>query len=212
MTPENVRGMQCQISDALRDRACRIRNGNDLATVRKVLGEVRESAAEWLRQTGDPDAPGEARETFRLSALDASLPAAARAKMLAAEDIASGRVVGSRGAPGFLVRGIAERRRARELEQDEAKAQRQDGWIKTADRLPTAADHYLGDPLGREAPVRHVPCLAVTFLRPRETELLLWDLRCQCWNDRNGRPFTGNPGDVICWMPLPAPPEVSDGR
>ena len=133
MTPEDVRGLQCQISDALRDRASRIRNGNDLATVRKVLSEVQESAAEWLRQTGSADEAAH-------------------------------------------------------------------GWIQTTDRLPTAADHHLGPTH------RHVPCLAVTFLRPRETEFLQWDLRCQCWNDRNGRPFTSNPGDVICWMPLPAPP------
>lgn len=67
MTPENVRGLQCQISDAVRDRASRIRNGNDLATVRKVLGEVRESAAQWLRQTGgDPSAHGWIKTTDRL--------------------------------------------------------------------------------------------------------------------------------------------------
>ncbi len=65
MTPEDVRGLQLQISDVLRDSASRIRNnGRDLATVRKVLCEVRDSAAEFLRQTGGTgetvhlDAPG----------------------------------------------------------------------------------------------------------------------------------------------------------
>ena len=55
--PEDLRGMQLQISDVLRDCASRIRNGGDLATVQKVLGEVQESAAEWLRQTGEGNGP-----------------------------------------------------------------------------------------------------------------------------------------------------------
>lgn len=64
MRPEDLRGMQLQISDVLRDCASRIRNGGDLATVQKVLGEIRDSAAEFLRQTGGSqetvhlDAPG----------------------------------------------------------------------------------------------------------------------------------------------------------
>jgi hypothetical protein len=64
VTTDDLRGMQQQISDVLRDYASRIRNGGDLATVQKVLGEIRDSAAEFLRQTGGSqetvhlDAPG----------------------------------------------------------------------------------------------------------------------------------------------------------
>ncbi len=96
MKPEDVRGLQCQISDVLRDYASRIRNnGRDLATVRKVLGEVRESAAEWLRQTGGPqetvhlDAPGGAAcadpsdEVTVSASLDAVTCAACRAARVA---------------------------------------------------------------------------------------------------------------------------------
>lgn len=120
--------MQREISDVLLAHGRRIRYGNDLAAVRKVLGEVQTDVAEFLRASGAPGGevcaesggalPTEAGTT---ATPGASMSIAARAKMLAADDIAQGRVVGSRGAPGFLVRGITERRRARELEQDEAQ-------------------------------------------------------------------------------------------
>ncbi len=48
-----LRMMQRQIESVLRDYASRIRNAGDAATiVRKVLGQVAESAAEWTRQLG----------------------------------------------------------------------------------------------------------------------------------------------------------------
>ena len=50
---DDLRMMQRQIESVLRDYASRIRNAGDCATiVRKVLGEVAESAAEWTRQLG----------------------------------------------------------------------------------------------------------------------------------------------------------------
>jgi hypothetical protein len=130
VTPEDedVRMMQCEISNVLLAHGRRIRCGNDLATVRKVLGDVQTDVAEFLRASGAPGGevcaesggalPAEAGTT---ATPGASMSIAARAKMLAADDIAQGRVVGSRGAPGFLVRGATERRRARELEQDGAQ-------------------------------------------------------------------------------------------
>lgn len=42
--------MQRQIEHCMRDYASRIRNTNDPAAIRKVLGQVQETAAEFLRQ------------------------------------------------------------------------------------------------------------------------------------------------------------------
>lgn len=222
---EDVRMMQREISDVLLAHGRRIRYGNDLATVRKVLGEVQAGVAEFLRASGAPGSevcaepggilPAEAGTT---ATPGASMSVAARAKMLAADDIAQGRVVGSRGAPGFLVRGITERRRVRELEQGEAKAQQRARWIKTADRLPTAADHPGGavrrDSWGRVVPIDHVPCLVVLRAQPREVALLLWNLHHECWDDAGGDDFYCGAGDVLHWMPAPAVPteEASNGE
>jgi hypothetical protein len=222
VTPEDedVRMMQREISDVLLAHGRRIRCGNDLATVRKALGEVQTDVAEFLRASGAPGRPSGIlpAEAGTTATPGASMSVAARAKMLAADDIAQGRVVGSRGAPGFLVRGATERRRARELEQDEAKAQQRAGWIKTADRLPTAADHPGGavrrDSWGRVVPIDHVPCLVVTPDHPDEVALLLWNLHHLCWDDTSGDDFRCAAEYVSHWMPAPAVPavEVPDGK
>ena len=83
-------------------------------------------------------------------------------------------------------------------------------WIQSADRLPIATDHPGGatrkDPWGREVPIDHVPCLAVLRSRPRGVALLQWNLHHLCWDDDSGDDHCCAAGDVLCWMPAPAPP------
>lgn len=133
MTPEDedVRMMQREISDVLIAHGRRIRYGNDLATVRRVLGEVQAGVAEFLRKVGDaPEVSGPLPATASPPAeVQQEAPAGAdgmsaadRAKMLAADDLAQGRVVGSRGAPASPVRAITEQRWVRELEREDAES------------------------------------------------------------------------------------------
>ncbi len=92
------------------------------------------------------------------------------------------------------------------------------GWIKSATRLPIAADHPGGptrkNHWGQDVPIDHVPCLVVLRAHPREVALLPWNLRHECWDDASGDDFYCGAGDVLHWMPAPAVPaeEVPDGE